>query len=192
MRGSAAVIAAMVTGAWIAAASAQQQPADNQPGRKWTEEQLREASSARPRRPHADAEKLAQRRARGRGADLHVNNTANQLRGRRHGGRRADRRRIRRARQGLPRVLDVLDQHERAGHVLRRRDGRASSIRRWFPRSSSGKRHEIGVLGWSDENPVALNDAAEEERLLDERAIDYLTKSGGPKTGRRARPVGPC
>ena len=42
------------------------------------------------------------------------------------------------------------------------------------------KRHEIGVLGWSDENVAALNDAAEESRLLT-RAIERLTKAAGRK-----------
>ena len=40
------------------------------------------------------------------------------------------------------------------------------------------RKHEIGVLGWSDENVAALNDAAEEARLL-KRAIGYLTKETG-------------
>ena len=42
------------------------------------------------------------------------------------------------------------------------------------------KRHEIGVLGWSDENVAALNDAARKSRLLT-RAIERLTKAAGRK-----------
>jgi peptidoglycan/xylan/chitin deacetylase (PgdA/CDA1 family) len=38
-------------------------------------------------------------------------------------------------------------------------------------------------MGWSDENPVLINNAVEEERLLT-RAVDYLTKAAG------RRPVG--
>ena len=111
MRGPAAVIAAMVTGAWIAAVSAQQQPADNQPGRKWSEEQLRQASSA------VRAGRKLTPKSWPNGARVAValtftlNNTANnfavgdsavvQLTGGEFG-----------ARVGLPRVLDVLDQHD--------------------------------------------------------------------------------
>jgi len=42
------------------------------------------------------------------------------------------------------------------------------------------KRHEIGVLGWSDENVATLNDAGEEERLLS-RAIERMTSVAGRK-----------
>ena len=44
-------------------------------------------------------------------------------------------------------------------------------------------RHEVGVHGWIHENLPELNDAAEEERLMNQ-AIEYLTKVTG------ARPVG--
>jgi peptidoglycan/xylan/chitin deacetylase (PgdA/CDA1 family) len=35
-------------------------------------------------------------------------------------------------------------------------------------------------MGWSEENPLTLNNAAEEERLLS-KAIDYITQSAGKK-----------
>src|SRR5262249_3307225 len=41
-------------------------------------------------------------------------------------------------------------------------------------------RHEIGVMGWSDENTLDLNNPAEEERLLT-RAIDAVAKAAGKK-----------
>jgi peptidoglycan/xylan/chitin deacetylase (PgdA/CDA1 family) len=44
-------------------------------------------------------------------------------------------------------------------------------------------RHEVGVHGWIHENVLELDDAAEEERLLNQ-AIEYLTKVTGK------RPVG--
>ena len=48
---------------------------------------------------------------------------------------------------------------------------------------SLSSKHEIALHGWIHESLPALNDAAEEERLLNQ-AIDYLTKVAG------RRPVG--
>jgi len=178
MRGPAAVIAAMVTGAWIAAVSAQQQPADNQPGRKWSEEQLRQASSA------VRAGRKLTPKSWPNGARVAValtftlNNTANnfavgdsavvQLTGGEFGGR-----------VGLPRVLDVLDQHDVPATFFI-----AATAGIVDPEMISDivkrRRHEIGTLGWSDENPIALNNAVEEERLL-ANAAGYLAKTAGKK-----------
>jgi peptidoglycan/xylan/chitin deacetylase (PgdA/CDA1 family) len=47
-----------------------------------------------------------------------------------------------------------------------------------LPEITKRKGHEIGVLGWSDEDVVALNDAAEEARLL-KQSIAYLTRTTG-------------
>ena len=83
---------------------------------------------------------------------------------------------------GLPRVLRLLERH-----------GVPASF--YIPAASlvvqpsmaqdilKSGRHEIGVHGWIHENLPALNDAAEEERLLNQ-AIEHLTKASGK------RPVG--
>ena len=84
---------------------------------------------------------------------------------------------------GLPRILRLLEKHKvpasfflpavsAALHPNMVRDIQASALQ-----------HEIGVHGWIHELLPALNNEAEEQRLLDQ-AIAYLTKV----TGRR--PVG--
>ena len=50
--------------------------------------------------------------------------------------------------------------------------------------------HEIGLHGWIHENLPELNDAAEEERLMNQ-AIDYLTKVTGARPLATGRPPGP-
>jgi peptidoglycan/xylan/chitin deacetylase (PgdA/CDA1 family) len=83
---------------------------------------------------------------------------------------------------GLPRVLRMLDRHRvpasfyipAASLVVQ--PSMAQDILK-------AGRHEIGVHGWIHENLPTLNDAAEEERLLNQ-AIDHLTKAIGK------RPVG--
>lgn len=83
---------------------------------------------------------------------------------------------------GLPRVLKLLDLHNlpasfyipAASLVVQ------PSIAQDILKSG---RHEIAVHGWIHENLPALDDAAEEERLLNQ-AIEYLTKATGK------RPVG--
>jgi peptidoglycan/xylan/chitin deacetylase (PgdA/CDA1 family) len=157
-----------------------QQPArpDNQPGRKMSEAQLREASS------HVRAGRSLNPKAWPNGARVavaltfNVNNAANQLaRGdtavvAMTGGEFG-------AAQGLARVLSVLDEQEVPATFF------VSAVAaivdpQMVPEIAKRKRHEIGVLGWSDENVVALNDAAEESRLLT-RAIDHVTKVAGRK-----------
>lgn len=157
-----------------------QQPArpDNQPGRKWTETQLRDAVS------HVRAGRSLNPRNWPNGARVavaltfNINNSANQLaRGdtavvAMTGGEFG-------AAQGLARVLSLVDEHNVPSTFF------VSAVAdlvdpQMVPEIAKRKRHEIGVLGWSDENVVALNDAAEESRLLT-RALDHLTKAAGKK-----------
>ena len=159
---------------------ARPQPArpDNQPGRKMTEAQLREASS------HVRAGRSLNPKSWPNGArtavavTFNVNNAANQLaRGdtavvAMTGGEFG-------AAQGLARVLSLLDEHAVPSTFF------VSAVAaivdpQMLPEIVKRKRHEIGVLGWSDENVVALNDAAEESRLLT-RAVEHLTRAAGRK-----------
>jgi peptidoglycan/xylan/chitin deacetylase (PgdA/CDA1 family) len=83
---------------------------------------------------------------------------------------------------GLSRVLRILDRHKVPASFF---IPAASLV---VQPSMAGDimkpgHHEIAVHGWIHENLPALNDAAEEERLLNQ-AIDYLTKVTGK------RPVG--
>ena len=165
------------------AAQQPQQPPrpDNQPGRKWTEQQLREASG------HVRAGRSLNPKAWPNGARVavaltfNVNNSANQLaRGdtavvAMTGGEFG-------AAQGLARVLDVLDTHDVPATFFVAPVA-AMVDPQMVPEIVKRKRHEIGVLGWSDENVAALNDAAEEARLLT-RAIERSDE------GRGRKPVG--
>jgi peptidoglycan/xylan/chitin deacetylase (PgdA/CDA1 family) len=154
---------------------------DNQPGRKLSEAQLREAAS------HVRAGRSLNPRSWPNGARVavaltfNVNNSANQLaRGdtavvAMTGGEFG-------AAQGLARVLALLDEHDVPSTFF------VSAVAaivdpQMVPEIVKRKHHEIGVLGWSDENVVTLNDAAEESRLLT-RALDHVTKAAG------RRPVG--
>jgi peptidoglycan/xylan/chitin deacetylase (PgdA/CDA1 family) len=86
------------------------------------------------------------------------------------------------AAQGLPRVLELLDHHDVPATFFVA--GVADLVDPGMvPEIAKRKRHEIGLLGWSDENVAALDNAAEESRLLT-RAIERLTASAG------RRPVG--
>lgn len=176
MRSKTFIVAAM-TGAWLAAAAAQQPaPVDNQPGRKWSEDQLRQASSA------VRAGRKLTPRSWPNGARVAValtftlNNTANmfavgdpavvQLTGGEFG-----------AVAGLPRVLDVLDQQNVPATFFIPATA-AIVDPQMIPEIVNRKRHEIGIMGWSDENPILINNAAEEERLVS-RATEYITKATG-------------
>jgi peptidoglycan-N-acetylglucosamine deacetylase len=161
----------------ILGVAAQQARPDNQPGRKWTEAELREAAG------HVRAGRSLTPKAWPNGARVavaltfNVSNSANQLaRGdtavvAMTGGEFG-------AAQGLPRVLDLLDRHDVPATFFV-----AAVADVVDPQMVSAivkrKRHEIGLLGWSDEN-VATLDAAEESRLLT-RAIERLTASAGRK-----------
>ena len=180
-----------MVGALVAAAAAQpfdsglaalahgeQARPDNQPGRKWTEQQLREASG------HVRAGRSLNPKSWPNGARVavaltfNVNNSANQLaRGdtavvAMTGGEFG-------AAQGLARVLDVLDQHQVPATFF------VAAVAdmvdpQMIPEITKRKRHEIGLLGWSDENVAALNNPAEEARLMT-RATEHLTKVVGRK-----------
>ncbi len=179
MRYMAVIAAAVVISTWVLGTAAQQPPRpDRQPGRKWTEQQLREASG------HVRAGRSLNPKAWPNGAHaavaltFNVNNSANQLaRGdtavvAMTGGEFG-------AAQGLARVLDVLDRHEVPATFFV--TAVASMVDpQMVPEIAKRQRHEIGLLGWSDENVAALNDAAEESRLLT-RAMDYVTKVAGRK-----------
>jgi peptidoglycan/xylan/chitin deacetylase (PgdA/CDA1 family) len=186
MRRSALVALAL---AFTAAAIAAQQPArpDNQPGRKWTETQLREASA------HVRAGRSLNPKAWPNGGRVavaltfNVNNAANQLaRGdtavvAMTGGEFG-------AAQGLSRVLAVLDTHDVPSTFFV--SGAADLVDpQMVPEIVKRKRHEIGVLGWSDENLVTLNDAAEEARLFN-RALERLTRAAGRKPAGARGPSG--
>lgn len=178
-----AVIATTAVILTVAVGAAQQQPArpDNQPGRTWTEPQLREASS------HVRAGRSLNPTSWPNGARVavaltfNVSNSANQLaRGdtavvAMTGGEFG-------AAQGLARVLAVLDTHDVPSTFFVAAVA-AMVDPLMVPEIIKRKRHEIGLLGWSDENVAALNDAAEESRLLT-RALEHLTKAAG------RRPVG--
>jgi peptidoglycan/xylan/chitin deacetylase (PgdA/CDA1 family) len=170
-------IAFLLAGTLVAA---QQQPprepGDRQPGRKWTEEQLKQFSGA------VRAGRKLTPRAWPNGARIAValtftlNNTAaNLARGdsavvQLTGGEFG-------AVVGLPRVLDVLDRQNVPATFFVPATA-AIVDPQMIPEIVKRGRHEIGTMGWSDENPLAINNAAEEERLLT-NAASYLAKVAG-------------
>jgi peptidoglycan/xylan/chitin deacetylase (PgdA/CDA1 family) len=86
------------------------------------------------------------------------------------------------AESGLPRILKLLDAYQIPASFF---IPAVSAILHpeMIPAILKSGRNEIGVHGWIHESLPALNDAAAEERLLNQ-AIDYLTKASGK------RPVG--
>ncbi len=175
MKGQTLIVAAMA-GAWMATAAAQQ--VDNQPGRNWSEEQLNEASSAVRAGQKLTPESWPNGARVAVALTFTLNNTANmlangnsavvQLTGGEFG-----------ARVGLPRVLEVLDRQAVPATFFIPATA-AIVDPQMIPDILERKRHEIGVMGWSDENPIQIDDAAEEERLFT-KAVDYLTKAAGRK-----------
>jgi peptidoglycan-N-acetylglucosamine deacetylase len=153
-------------------------PGDTQPGRKWSEEQLKQAAGA------VRAGRRLTPKAWPNGARVavaltfSVNNSANmfargdsavvQLTGGEFG-----------AVTGLPRVLDVLDRQNVPATFFIAATA-AMVDPQMIAAITKRRNHEIGVMGWSDENPLAIDNAAEEERLLT-RATDFLTKAAGRK-----------
>ena len=86
------------------------------------------------------------------------------------------------AREGLPRVLAALEKEKLPASFY---VPAVSAILApdMVPLIVKSGRHEIALHGWIHESLPALNDAAEEQRLLTQ-SIDYLTKVTGK------RPVG--
>ena len=186
MRTIALATAGLVSAA-ILSVAAQQEAPDRQPGRKWTEAQLRQASS------HVRAGRSLNPKAWPNGARVavaltfNVSNAASQLaRGdtavvAMTGGEFG-------AVQGLARVLEVLDQHDVPATFFV--SGVADLVDpQMVPEIAKRKRHELGVLGWSDENVAALNDAAEESRLLT-RAIERIGAAAGRRPAGARGPSG--
>jgi peptidoglycan/xylan/chitin deacetylase (PgdA/CDA1 family) len=172
-----AIVTTIVAAAVLSAAAQQPRP-DRQPGRKWSEEQLRRESG------HVRAGRSLNPKAWPNGARVavaltfNVNNSASQLaRGdtavvAMTGGEFG-------AAQGLARVLDVLDRHDVPATFFV--SGVADLVDpQMVPEIMKRTRHEIGVLGWSDENLATLDNAAEERRLLT-RAVERITATSGRK-----------
>ena len=172
-------LVAAMAGAWVAAGAAQQpEQIDNQPGRTWSEERLRQASSAVRAGRKLTPESWPNGAQVAVALTFTLNNTANmfavgdsavvQLTGGEFG-----------AVTGLPRVLDVLDRHDVPATFFIPATA-AIVDPQMIPEILRRPRHEIGIMGWSDENPLLLSDAAEEERLLT-KATDYITTAAGKK-----------
>jgi len=83
---------------------------------------------------------------------------------------------------GLPRILALLDR-EKLPASFYLPGVSAVLAPEMVPEIMKSGRHEIGVHGWIHEDLPALNNASEEERLL-QQVIDYVTKAIGK------RPVG--
>ncbi|HJZ73372.1 MAG TPA: polysaccharide deacetylase [Vicinamibacterales bacterium] len=86
------------------------------------------------------------------------------------------------ATEGLPRILALLDR-ERVPASFYIPAVSAALAPDMVPAIVRAGRHEIALHGWIHESLPALNDAAQEERLLNQ-SIEYLTKASGK------RPVG--
>lgn len=172
------LIGLAVASVMVGASVAQQPPVDTQPGRKWSEEQLKKASS------YVRAGRTLTPRSWPNGARIAVgltftlNNTANML-------ARGDSAVVALtsgefgAVSGLPRVLEVLDRQNVPATFFVPAVA-AIAHPQMLDEIVKRKRYEIGVMGWSDENPLQLDNAVEEERLLT-RATEYLTKATGRK-----------
>ena len=173
--------AAMTTVMALGTIAIAQQPPAAQPGTKWTEEQLRQAVAparvGRKLTPKSwpnnarvavclsfDVDNESYLLARGEKSPTTLS--------------AADFG----AETGLPRILELLDRHQVPASFF---IPAVSAVihPEMIPAILKRGRHEIGVHGWIHESLPALNDAAEEERLLNQ-AIEYLTKATGK------RPVG--
>lgn len=86
------------------------------------------------------------------------------------------------AQSGLPRILALLDKYQVPASFF---IPAVSALLHpeMIPAIMKSGRNEIGVHGWIHESPPAINNEAEEGRLLNQ-AIDYLTTATGK------RPVG--
>src|SRR6266567_262447 len=150
---------------------AQQPGAPAQPGTKWTEDQLRQAVA-----PARAGRKLTPKSWPGSARvavclSFDVDNESyllargetspTTLSGADFG-----------AQTGLPRILELLDRYQVPASFF---IPAVSAIihPEMIPAILKSGRHEIGVHGWIHESLVALNNAEEENRLLN-LAIDYL------------------
>lgn len=86
------------------------------------------------------------------------------------------------ATEGLPRILGVLDREKLPASFYLPAIS-AVLAPEMIPAIQKSGRHEIALHGWIHESLPAVNNAAEEERLLNQ-SIEYLTKATGK------RPVG--
>jgi peptidoglycan/xylan/chitin deacetylase (PgdA/CDA1 family) len=84
---------------------------------------------------------------------------------------------------GLPRILRLLEKHKVASSFFIPAVSAALHPQMIKDIMASPLKHEVGVHGWIHELLPAVNNEAEEQRLLNQ-AIDYLTKATGK------RPVG--
>jgi len=186
MRHTAFTAAGIAAFIFVAGVTAQQARQDNQPGRRWTEAQLRDAAG------HVRSGRSLTPKTWPNGARVavaltfNINNSANQL-------ARGDTAVVAMtfgefgAVQGLPRVLDLLDQHQVPATFFV--SGVAHLVDpQMVPEIVKRNRHEIGVLGWSDENAAGLEEA-EESRLLT-RAIASITAVSGRKPAGARGPSG--
>ena len=80
---------------------------------------------------------------------------------------------------GLPRILRVLDKYNVPASFFIPAVAAALNAE-MIPAIQSRQRHEIGIHGWIHENLVELNDAAQEQDLLN-KSIELLTKAMGKK-----------
>lgn len=84
---------------------------------------------------------------------------------------------------GLPRILRLLEKHRVPASFFIPAVSAAFHPQMIKDIQASGLKHEIGVHGWIHELLPALNNEAEEQRLLNQ-AIEFLTRASG------RRPVG--
>lgn len=161
--------------------SVQEPPPRPQPGTKWTQEQIRQAVA-----PMRSGRKLTPKQWPNGGKvavclswdvdnetfELAAGNTAPVTLSQGEYG----------ATEGMPRILDMYDRYNIPGSFF---IPAVTGVLypEIIPDIVKRGRHEIGVHGWIHESLTDLNDAAEEERLLNQ-AIDFLTKASGK------RPVG--
>jgi peptidoglycan/xylan/chitin deacetylase (PgdA/CDA1 family) len=153
----------------------------NQPGTKWTEEQLRQAVA-----PSRAGRKLTPK-SWPRGAKVavclsfDVDNESYLLAAGQTSPTTLSAADFG-AQTGLGRILAILDRHNVPATFF---IPAVSALLHpeMIPAILKPGRHEIGVHGWIHESPPAINNEAEEGRLLTQ-AIDYLTKASGK------RPVG--
>lgn len=179
MRSKALLLFGLVSFCVVAGHADQAQPIrpDTQHGRKLTEAELKQAAGA------VRAGRTLTPKAWPNGARVAVcltfvvNNSANQL-ARGDGAVVAMTNGEFGAVVGLDRVLDVLDRHSAPATFFV--PAVAAMLHpKMIDAIGRRKRHEIGVMGWSDEDPLQLS-ASDEEHLL-MKATDYLTKAIGRK-----------